>query len=80
MLKEELGASFDWDGDAPQNYSLSDPLPSLDSHTDYDVAFHTLSEVPRGWWAGDQLKFWDFLVGFDLPGYYREPGSAGACR
>ncbi|MBW7996468.1 MAG: hypothetical protein FVQ81_07870 [Candidatus Glassbacteria bacterium] len=68
--------SFDWDGDAPRRYSLDDPLKPIDAHVDYDVAFHTLGEVPRGWWAGDQLKLWDFIVGLDLPGYYRERGSA----
>jgi hypothetical protein len=68
--------SFDWDGDAPDIYSPTDILPELDTHTDYDVAFHTLGEIPRGWWAGDQLKFWDFAAALDLPGYYREPGTA----
>jgi len=68
--------SFDWDGDAPGKYPLDKPVIPGDAHVDYDVAFHTLGEVPRGWWAGDQLKFWDFLVGFDLPGYYRERGTA----
>ncbi|HUU27094.1 MAG TPA: hypothetical protein VM123_04710 [archaeon] len=68
--------SFDWDGDAPIKYPLDKPVPPLDAHVDYDVAFHTLGEVPRGWWAGDQLKLWDFLVGLDLPGYYRERGTA----
>ena len=67
--------SFDWDGDAPRRYSLDDPVKSIEAHVDYDVAFHMLGEVPRGWWAGDQLKFWDFLVGMDLPGYYRQMGS-----
>ncbi len=68
--------SFDWDGDASRKYSLDDPVSQLDAHVDYDVAFHTLGEVPRGWWAGNQLKLWDFIVGFDLPGYYRERGTA----
>lgn len=68
--------SFDWDGDAPRKYSLDDPLKPIDAHVDYDVAFHMLGEVPRGWWAGNQLKLWDFLVGLDLPGYYRQHGSA----
>ena len=68
--------SFDWDGDAPAKYPLDEPVPGGDAHVDYDVAFHTLGEVPRGWWAGNQLKFWDFIVGFDLPGYYRERGTA----
>ena len=68
--------SFDFDGDAPRKYSLDEPVEQWDAHVDYDVAFHTLGEVPRDYWAGDQLKLWEFLVGFDLPGYYRQPGTA----
>jgi len=68
--------SFDWDGDAPRKFPLDKAVPAGDSHADYDVAFHTLGEVPRGWWAGDQLKFWDFAAALDLPGYYRQPGTA----
>ena len=68
--------SFDFDGDAPRKYRLDDPLKPIDAHVDYDVAFHTLGEVPRGWWSGNQLKFWDLMVGLNLTGYYRERGTA----
>ena len=67
--------SFDWDGDAPDRYSLDDPVKSIEAHVDYDAAFHMIGEVPRGWWSGDQLKFWDFLSGIDLPEYYQQRGS-----
>ena len=68
--------SFDLDGDAPGKYSLDEPLITLDAHVDYDVAFHTLGEIPREWWSGNTLKLWNLAVGLDLPGYYREPGTA----
>jgi hypothetical protein len=68
--------SFDLDGDAPASYRLDEPLTTLDAHVDYDVAFHTLGEIPRGWWSGNTLKLWNLMVALDLPGYHREPGTA----
>jgi hypothetical protein len=67
--------SFDLDGDAPGKYCLDEPLITLDAHVDYDVAFHTLGEVPRGWWAGNTLKLWNLMVGLDLPGYHEESAT-----
>jgi len=67
--------SFDLDGDAPGNYCLDEPVITLDAHVDYDVAFHTLGEIPHGWWSGNTQKLWNLTVGLDLPGYYREPGT-----
>ena len=67
--------SFDFDGDAPGKYSLDEPLITLDAHVDYDVAFHTLGEVPRGWWSGNTIKLWNLMAGLDLPGYYRESAT-----